>query len=207
MRFIRIKYILLCHKVSTITADNAANILAAFRIEGIDNLDGISPELFQIIEEQNEGDAQDENSDDEMEEDENEDDDWEDLNLDGELSEEEEEQMVQERKLVRNGCNSHLLQCAIKDSLNAVPAVLKLTKKVNEIVTFFHRSNFWYNKLRQQIKGLALLKPCTTRWNSLYHCLKRIFKPRSGIVSCSKQSRLLSHFDIILSISITYWIT
>lgn len=150
--------------------------MAAFRIDG-HNLEGINEEL-EDIQGQNTDDDDDSGSDNESE-------DWEDLDWEMASEEDDVDEVVitpEPHKLVRNGCNSHLLKCAIKDALQSVPGLSKITKKVNDIVNFFHRSNFWYAKLRERTNGLGILTPCTTRWNSLYHCLKRIFKSRPEIV-------------------------
>lgn len=74
----------------------------------------------------------------------------------------------------RNSCLAHLLQLAIKDALNE-PRVAALVKKVNALVKWFHKSNKFYTELRK-LTGLGLIKPCDTRWNSFYHCLKRLLR-------------------------------
>ncbi len=77
-----------------------------------------------------------------------------------------------EERRSRNSCLAHLLQLAIKDALNQ-EEVASIIKKVNAIITWFHKSNKYYTALRE-LSGLALVKPCETRWNSTYHCLKRL---------------------------------
>lgn len=72
----------------------------------------------------------------------------------------------------RNSCLAHLLQLAIKDAMSHKEDSA-FVKKVNSIVTWFHKTNKYYTSLREA-SGLALVKPCDTRWNSTYHCLKRL---------------------------------
>lgn len=48
----------------------------------------------------------------------------------------------------RNSCLAHLLQLAIKDSL-AQKEITTIIKKVNAIVTWFHKSNKYYTALRE----------------------------------------------------------
>ena len=80
--------------------------------------------------------------------------------------------------LKRNACLPHLLQLAIKDAINSSCKVASVIKHVNDIVSFFSKSHKSYNILRKKISGLSLVKPCTTRWNSVYHSLKRIVDPK-----------------------------
>jgi len=72
----------------------------------------------------------------------------------------------------RNSCLAHLLQLAIKDALKQ-SFVADMAKKVNHIITWFHKSNIHYTKLKLLTK-IGLKKPCETRWNSFYHCLSRL---------------------------------
>lgn len=72
----------------------------------------------------------------------------------------------------RNSCLAHLLQLGIRDALRNTFGA-GIISKVNTIITWFHKSNKQYMELRRQSK-LGLLKPCETRWNSTYYCLKRI---------------------------------
>lgn len=81
---------------------------------------------------------------------------------------------------LRNPCLAHLLQLAVKDALRPMR---KLLERVNEVVNFFTRSNHYYDLLREKTGGIGLLKPCPTRWNSLYACLKRIFTEQRKEVS------------------------
>ncbi len=74
----------------------------------------------------------------------------------------------------RNSCLAHLSQLGIKNAFNASEFVKALMKKVNNIVAFFGRSSQYYTKLKESNGGIALVKPCVTRWNSTYMCFKRI---------------------------------
>lgn len=79
---------------------------------------------------------------------------------------------ITDNRRSRNSCLAHLLQLGIKDAL-AQTEIAAIIKKVNAIVTWFHKSNKHYTALRE-LTGLALVKPCDTRWNSSYHCMKRL---------------------------------
>lgn len=79
---------------------------------------------------------------------------------------------ITDNRRSRNSCLAHLLQLGIKDAL-AQTEIAAIIKKVNAIVTWFHKSNKYYTALRD-LTGLALVKPCDTRWNSSYHCMKRL---------------------------------
>jgi hypothetical protein len=77
--------------------------------------------------------------------------------------------------MTRNACLAHLIQLAVKNALSSSDFVTTLLKKLNEIVLFFKRRDFWYSKLKAKTNNIFLLLPCVTRWNSQYHCIKRIF--------------------------------
>lgn len=53
-------------------------------------------------------------------------------------------------ELKRNGCLAHLLQLAIKDGIKSNTLVPKLTRRVNELVTFFSKSPMWKDALRSK---------------------------------------------------------
>jgi len=75
----------------------------------------------------------------------------------------------------RNPCLAHLAQLAIKDSLGEVDEVLVLLKKINGMITWFFANKQQYGELCESTK-LSLVRPCVTRWNSTYHCLKRLLR-------------------------------
>lgn len=77
-------------------------------------------------------------------------------------------------KVVRKGCLAHLLQLTIKDAIGCNNTVLSLCKKVTKIVTRMNQSPKLTDKLRNATDGLILVKPCPTRWNSMYDALRRI---------------------------------
>ena len=91
-------------------------------------------------------------------------------------------------KMERNGCLAHLTQLVIKDAITQCEFVNRIIKRVNELVTFFHRSNHYYTQLKRINGNRALVKPCVTRWNSQYSCLQRIVETTDGIVSRSSLS-------------------
>lgn len=72
----------------------------------------------------------------------------------------------------RNSCIAHLLQLGIKSALKN-SAVDGLIKKVNGMITWFNKSNKELALLKEKTK-LGFIKPCDTRWNATYMCLKRL---------------------------------
>lgn len=84
---------------------------------------------------------------------------------------------------IRNSCLAHLLQLAVKDALSSSEYVTKMVDRTNSVVTFFHRSSHYNAKLLEETGGLGLVKPCVTRWNSQYHCMKRMLVAKEGRVS------------------------
>jgi len=82
--------------------------------------------------------------------------------------------MMAEFSSTRLPCMAHLLQLAVKDAIQSNPLVKEIKKKLSRTIKFFNKSTFWYRKLK--LKYPSLVKPWTTRWNSLYHCLKRILE-------------------------------
>jgi len=90
--------------------------------------------------------------------------------------------------LNRNPCLAHLLQLAIKDAIRESEPVTDLIKRANSIVNFFTKSNHYYTKLKEINGNMSLIKPCTTRWNSQFHCLKRIISQGKNKVCFHFQS-------------------
>jgi hypothetical protein len=154
--------------VASITADNCSNVLAALKMEGEDTMI-VYPDTLEIlrqdsvVEENEETQPQDGGMDL-----------LELLDTCDLYYEDGEDSWVEFTIALRNACLAHLLQLGIKDRINFSKLVKDLIKRINDIVNYFHKSNFWYSKLRKEIQ-ISLLKACTTRWNSQYHCLKRIF--------------------------------
>jgi len=185
VNFLPLIYILLL-QFSTITADNAANILSAFNIYEQRELEpffgdlGVEPDISLQVADNTSGDKP--NSIDEIissviEENlaNNMTDTLDDLDLhpDG-------DSLLHaitmwstgvHRKVRRNACLVHLLQLGIRDALKCEFAEA-FTKDINKIVSWFHKSNHYYTKLRS-ITDLSLARPCETRWNSVYLCFKR----------------------------------
>ena len=79
-------------------------------------------------------------------------------------------------QLIRNGCNSHLIQRGIITAIEENAQVQDLIQKVNAVVKFFHVCHRYYEELKKINGNLALLRPVVTRWNSQFHSLKRIFE-------------------------------
>ncbi|OXA47250.1 Zinc finger BED domain-containing protein RICESLEEPER 1 [Folsomia candida] len=117
------KYGITNDKVGTVTADNASNVLAAFKIAKIDvdnNEDLIYEDELEISDNEEYGDSDLEDFDNTAEE----------TVLQVDMTTE------------RNGC---LLQLAIKDAFSECEFASQLLRKVNQVVNYFHRSNFWVN--------------------------------------------------------------
>jgi len=159
-------------QIASITADNASNILSAFKIHDFNkteidatlssNADDDSD--IYIIDNVPEFDEEEENE----------------IIEDGEDSESHSSTIMEALSSMsnhtfrRNGCLAHLLQLGIKDAVAASLTVKTVTKKLTEVVSFFHRSPKWSSKLKAITNGMVLIRPCTTRWNSLYLCLSRM---------------------------------
>lgn len=146
-----------------ITCDNASSVIKAFKIEGIplhsDRKDNLEVEAMAVGEpDVDEGEIMDDDE----------------YVLDEEDEKAEEQANYNIPSMERNPCLAHLTQLAIKDALTKSEFVNNMIKRANDLVTFFHRSNHYYTKLRQENGNIALVKPCVTRWNSQYSCLKRI---------------------------------
>lgn len=73
-------------------------------------------------------------------------------------------------------CFAHLLQLAANDSIKQSTIASHVVRRVNAIISFFRKTNYWYDKLKSKGKGLCLIKPGTTRWSSTYHAMNRITK-------------------------------
>lgn len=96
--------------------------------------------------------------------------------------------------LKRNACLAHLLQLAVKDAITKCSFMVSISKKINDVVTFFHNSPKWTAKLKMRTNDLSLIRPVVTRWNSLYLSLQRILRKDSQVLLYEffKQSRLLA---------------
>jgi hypothetical protein len=171
-------------QIGTVTADNASSILKAFKIDWNEKSPNQSSEsqttldLEEFIED-SEDDSDWEDEDSELESVE--------LEMDEELMNLDmvgidEEDITEVPGVCRNSCLAHLLQLAIKQPFTLNTYVRKLIGKVNSIVAFFSRSTHWRAKLKNKSGGLRLIKPCSTRWNSQYHCIKRMCRKIKGNV-------------------------
>lgn len=76
----------------------------------------------------------------------------------------------------RNPCMAHLIQCSVRDSIRASELVTRISKHINGIVTMLNKSPRLTAEFRKHSGGLNLIKPCATRWNSLFYCLQRILR-------------------------------
>ena len=90
---------------------------------------------------------------------------------------------VNDDLIQRIPCSAHLMQLAVKDSLKKNVWAKKIEQIVRKLTSFFNKSTSHTNKLKK-LAGVKLVKIGETRWNSLYHAIKRICRP----VSIFKQS-------------------
>lgn len=136
--------------MGTVTADNASNVLAAFKISNLD-VDHVTSltveddgdeEPPEIMLDTEECDINPDNTDSE----------WGDLQGD---HQDDEETIQMDSTIERNGCLSHLLQLAVKDAFSECTLATELIQKVNRVVNFFHKSNFWYNQLKEKVNNLC----------------------------------------------------
>jgi hypothetical protein len=62
-----------------------------------------------------------------------------------------------------------------------------IAEEAIKITTFFHRSEFWYGKLKDEQniiyrgKYIALISPNDTRWNSHFFCFSSILKTKVAL--------------------------
>lgn len=161
-------------QIGTITADNAANMVAAFKV--IPDISkslklATMPALLKVQDSEEEDLSY---NDEDMEE----------FDLDENLNDILYQGLTgwNHAELKRNGCLAHLLQLAIKDAMKTNALVPKLTRRVNEMVTFFSKSPMWKDALRTQTNGLLLIKPIEVRWNSTYNCFKRIIRKDDKVI-------------------------
>lgn len=158
-------------------ADNAAENIKAFTLEG-----------FQADEELR---YDDEDGDEDVDTEEVADEIFEDLDIevpcDSDIQDvDEEDEMIIENELrtesdwkeatfQRLGCLAHALQLVIKEALNSNQAAKDLIHTVNEMVSFFHKSNTWTEKLYRRTK-LHVVPIGKTRWNTVSIALERMLE-------------------------------
>ena len=82
----------------------------------------------------------------------------------------------------RNPCLNHLLHLGIQSVCQANPTIQSITKQVNNIVKFFRHSTFYAQQLKSKA-GLTMVKPCPTRWSSVYKSLERVITKTRDDVS------------------------
>lgn len=109
------------------------------------------------------------------------------------------DQLLGAAEVERNTCHSHLAQLAVNNAIKGSKFVTDLVAKVNTLVTFFTRHSHIYSKLKEKTGGLCLLKPVDTRWNSQYHCFKRLCREIKSEVMLFNLLQLVlkSYFHII----------
>jgi hypothetical protein len=149
----------------TVTSDNAANMFKAF--EKPENNKTAAADESSTDEEEEQSKIT--NTDDQM---------WDDIDLSDD--EDMESDFLEGLKswattvLPRRPCHSHLLQLGVNNALTKNVFVKTICSKLNNIVSYFRRSTHAYSQLRGKTGGLGLVRPCSTRWNSMYHTLKRV---------------------------------
>ncbi|CAG7734859.1 unnamed protein product, partial [Allacma fusca] len=70
-------------------------------------------------------------------------------------------------------CYCHLLQLAVKDSLEANSNISALVKDVKKVKKFFHASPYWYNKFKVKA-GKGLVNQADTRGNTVCFVFERL---------------------------------
>lgn len=159
-------------------ADNAAENIKAFSLEGFQADYGFR---YDDEDENVEAEEEDDNVDETAE------------NLDEEALDHSEIEDVEEEDAVlieeeisaesdwknasfqRLGCLAHALQLVIKEALNSSQIAKELIKIVSEMVSFFHKSNTWTDKLYRRTK-LHVVPIGKTRWNTVSIALERMLK-------------------------------
>lgn len=94
--------------------------------------------------------------------------------------------------LKRNSCLAHLLQLGLNDTLKKDNPIKLLIAESTKIVSFFGRSPKFSDMLKQRTNGMTLIKPCVTRWNSTLYSLERLV-----LINVKKKVQIL----ILLKIS------
>ena len=164
-------------QIATVTCDNASNMKKAFELnEEIPVLPNTSKQNASIYEEEVDGydlDASEFLESNVV------------LTVEGETEVHEVlgDADFEDLRLTRNECRAHLAQLGIQDACRGSKLVATTANKITTIVSFFNRSTHLYTKLKEVNGGLSLIKPCTTRWNSLHECLKRFIKVTPSKVS------------------------
>jgi len=83
----------------------------------------------------------------------------------------------------RLGCLAHALQLVIKEALNSNKLAKDLIQNVSEMVSFFHKSNTWTEKLYRKTK-LHVVPVGKTRWNTVSIALERMLSVRKRSQNC-----------------------
>ncbi|CAG7826877.1 unnamed protein product [Allacma fusca] len=79
------------------------------------------------------------------------------------------------KDIVRLGCVNHAIQLVVKECLLKNPTAVSIQSKMDKLVAFFNRSNYWHKKLvKRTTKGL--IKIGDTRWNGFLHSLCRLLE-------------------------------
>lgn len=161
-------------------ADNAAENIKAFSLEGFQadqDLHYDDEEEDMIMDVDNIEDPEDEIFDDDDEE----------ISYDSEFQDVEEGDEIllhnelraesdwdwKDSSFQRLGCLAHALQLVIKEALNASQTAKDLIRVVSDMVSFFHKSNTWTDKLYRRTK-LHVVPIGKTRWNTVSIALERM---------------------------------
>ncbi len=162
-------------------ADNAAENIKAFNLEGFqtdedqhyddeddDEIveDPIDEAEDQDVEVPNDSEIQDVDEDDE-------------LLLENELRTESD---WKDANFQRLGCLAHALQLVIKEALSSSQTAKDLIQAVNEMVSFFHKSNTWTEKLYRKTKH-HVVPIGKTRWNTVSIALERMLSVREHTIA------------------------
>ena len=78
-------------------------------------------------------------------------------------------------QFTRLGCTAHGGQLELKSCVAKNSVGKKIQQYLNRVVTFFHKSPKWTERLERKTK-LAILRPGDTRWNSIVFSLERLLQ-------------------------------
>lgn len=83
-------------------------------------------------------------------------------------------EIIKPSSLEQASCVAHSLQLVVKDGLAADATAGALICRLNDMITFFSRSNYWTKQLKLKTTGVDIRKHGTTRWNSLLYALEQV---------------------------------
>lgn len=185
-------------QIGTITADNASNILKAFDItpqKSNADLQDLTDEMLDTeIDRASSSDDSDTETDEDTDDNEDISSDFEEINynkvtqtdvrsLQLMKTNSQVPHMLSDAKFYQQDnspqrvpCTAHLMQLAVKDAIKNNNWVKGIESMIKKLTAYFNKSSKSSHKLRK-LTNLKLIKIGETRWNSLYHAIKRLCRP------------------------------